>query len=157
MPIPNGGLITETNRQYYAGAQQFYVSSAGAGQSFTSTFDTDLIFGSSDNASGQYGLNNFYLYSSPDALTWTELTPNNTKTTGTNVNANVVIGEQTLTITVANVNIAAGMLIQNAAGTTTYGTVKTVLTTTTFTCTVAIQIPASTVLTFKFAEPYTEL
>ena len=156
MPIPNGGLITETNRQYYAGAQQFYVSSAGAGQSFTSTFDTDLIFGSSDNASGQYGLNNFYLYSSPDALTWTELTPNNTKTTATSINANVVIGEQTLTITVANVNIAAGMLIQNAAGTTTYGTVKTVLTTTTFTCTVAIQIPASTVLTFKFAEPYIE-
>ena len=156
MPVPNGGLITETNRQYYAGAQQFYVSSAGAGQTFTSTFNTDLIFGSSDNASGQYGLNNFHLYSSPDALTWTELTPNNTKTTGTNVNANVVIGEQTLTITVANVNIAAGMLIQNAAGTTTYGTVKTVLTTTTFTCTVAIQIPASTALTFKFAEPYTE-
>ena len=25
MPIPNGGLITETNRQYYAGAQQFIV------------------------------------------------------------------------------------------------------------------------------------
>jgi hypothetical protein len=156
MPRPNGGLITETNRQYYAGAQQFYINTAGAGQTFTSTFNTDLIFGSSDNASGQYGLNNFYLYSSPDALTWTELTPNNTKTTGTNINANVVVGEQTLTITVANVNIAAGMLIQNAAGTTTYGTVKTVLTTTTFTCTVAIQIPANTVLTFKFAEPYTE-
>ena len=81
MPVPNGGLITETNRQYYAGAQQFYIPSAGAGQSFTSTFNTDLIFGSSDNASGQYGLNNFYVYSSPDALTWTELTPNNTKTT----------------------------------------------------------------------------
>ena len=156
MPRPNGGLITETNRQYYAGAQQFYINTAGAGQTFTSTFNTDLIFGSSDNASGQYGLNNFHLYSSPDALTWTELTPNNTKTTGTNINANVVVGEQTLTITVANVNIAAGMLIQNAAGTTTYGTVKTVLTTTTFTCTVAVQIPANTALTFKFAEPYTE-
>ena len=156
MPRPNGGLITETNRQYYAGAQQFYINTAGAGQTFTSTFNTDLIFGSSDNASGQYGLNNFYLYSSPDALTWTELTPNNTKTTGTNINANVVVGEQTLTITIANVNIAAGMLIQNAAGTTTYGTVKTVLTTTTFTCTVAVQIPANTALTFKFAEPYTE-
>ena len=156
MPRPNGGLITETNRQYYAGAQQFYINTAGAGQTFTSTFNTDLIFGSSDNASGQYGLNNFHLYSSPDALTWTELTPNNTKTTGTNINANVVVGEQTLTITIANVNIAAGMLIQNAAGTTTYGTVKTVLTTTTFTCTVAVQIPANTVLTFKFAEPYTE-
>jgi hypothetical protein len=156
MPRPNGGLITETNRQYYAGAQQFYINTAGAGQTFTSTFNTDLIFGSSDNASGQYGLNNFHLYSSPDALTWTELTPNNTKTTGTNINANVVVGEQTLTITIANVNIAAGMLIQNAAGTTTYGTVKTVLTTTTFTCTVAVQIPANTALTFKFAEPYTE-
>jgi len=156
MPRPNGGLITETNRQYYAGAQQFYVEAAGAGKIFTSTFNTDLIFGSSDNASGQYGLNNFHLYSSPDALTWTELTPNNTKTTGTNINANVVVGEQTLTITIANVNIAAGMLIQNAAGTTTYGTVKTVLTTTTFTCTVAVQIPANTALTFKFAEPYTE-
>jgi len=156
MPRPNGGLITETNRQYYAGAQQFYINTAGAGQTFTSTFNTDLIFGSSDNASRQYGLNNFHLYSSPDALTWTELTPNNTKTTGTNINANVVVGEQTLTITIANVNIAAGMLIQNAAGTTTYGTVKTVLTTTTFTCTVAVQIPANTALTFKFAEPYTE-
>ena len=156
MAIPNGGLITETNRQYYAGAQQFYINTAGAGQTFTSTFNTDLIFGSSDNASGQYGLNNFHLYSSPDALTWTELTPNNTKTTGTNINANVVVGEQTLTITIANVNIAAGMLIQNAVGTTTYGTVKTVLTTTTFTCTVAVQIPANTALTFKFAEPYTE-
>ena len=156
MPRPNGGLITETNRQYYAGAQQFYINTAGAGQTFTSTFNTDLIFGSSDNASGQYGLNNFHLYSSPDALTWTELTPNNTKTTGTNTNANVVVGEQTLTITIANVNIAAGMLIQNAAGTTTYGTVKTVLTTTTFTCTVTVQIPANTALTFKFAEPYTE-
>ena len=156
MPRPNGGLITETNRQYYAGAQQFYINTAGAGQTFTSTFNTDLIFGSSDNASGQYGLNNFHLYSSPDALTWTELTPNNTKTTGTNINANVVVGEQTLTITIANVNIAACMLIQNAAGTTTYGTVKTVLTTTTFTCTVAVQIPANTALTFKFAEPYTE-
>jgi hypothetical protein len=156
MPVPNGGLITETNRQYYAGAQQFYVSSAGAGQTFTSTFNTDLIFGSSDNASGQYGLNNFHLYSSPDALTWTELTPNNTKTTATSINAVVIPGENTLTITVANANIAAGMLIQNAAGTTTYGTVKTVLTTTTFTCTVAVQIPGQTTLTFKFAEPYTE-
>ena len=92
MPIPNGGLITETNRQYYAGAQQFYIDAAGAGKTFTSTFNTDLIFGSSDNANGQYGLNNFHLYSSPDALTWTEMTPNNTKTTATNVNANVVVG-----------------------------------------------------------------
>ena len=89
MPRPNGGLITETNRQYYAGAQQFYIDTAGAGKTFASTFDTDLIFGSSDDASSQYGLNNFNVFSSPDALTWTELTPNNTKTTAVNSNANV--------------------------------------------------------------------
>jgi hypothetical protein len=156
MPRPDGGLITETNRQYYAGAQQFYISSAGAGKTFTSTFDTNLIFGSSDNASAQYGLNNFHIFTSSNALTWTELTPNNSKTTAVNVNANVAIGTQTLTITVANVNIAAGMLIQNSAGTQTYGTVTQVLSTTTFTCAVAIQIPANAPLVFKFAEPYTE-
>jgi hypothetical protein len=41
MPIPNGGLITETNEQYYAGAQRFISSGAtaftisGANISFT--------------------------------------------------------------------------------------------------------------------------
>ena len=157
MPRPNGGLITETNRQYYAGAQQFYIDTAGAGKTFASTFDTDLIFGSSDDASSQYGLNNFNVFSSPDALTWTELTPNNTKTTAVNSNANVPQGSQTLTITVANINIVAGMLVQNSAGTQTYGTVTQVLSTTTFTCAVAIQIPASAALVFKFANPYTEI
>ena len=157
MPRPNGGLITETNRQYYAGAQQFYIDTAGAGKTFASTFDTDLIFGSSDDASSQYGLNNFNVFSSPDALTWTELTPNNTKTTAVNSNANVSQGSQTLTITVANINIVAGMLVQNSAGTQTYGTVTQVLSTTTFTCAVAIQIPAGAALVFKFANPYTEI
>ena len=157
MPRPDGGLITETNRQYYAGAQQFYISSAGAGKTFTSTFDTNLIFGSSDNASAQYGLNNFHVFTSPNALTWTELTPNNSKTTATNSNANVPQGTQTLTITAGNVNIAAGMLIQNAAGTQTHGTVTQVLSPTTFTCNIVIQIPADAALVFKFAEPYTEV
>jgi len=157
MPRPDGGLITETNRQYYAGAQQFYIDAAGAGKTFTSTFNTDLIYGSSDKASAQYGLNNFHIFTSPDALTWTELTSDSSQTTAINVNANVVVGNQTLTITVANVNIVAGMLIQNSAGTQTYGTVTQVLSTTTFTCAVAIQIPANAALVFKFAEPYTEI
>ena len=155
MPRPDGGLITETNRQYYAGAQQFYIDAAGAGKTFTSTFNTDLIYGSSDKASAQYGLNNFHVFTSPDALTWAELTPDNSQTTAVNTNANVGQGNQTLTITVANVDIVAGMLIQNSAGTQTYGTVTQVLSTTTFTCAVAIQIPASAALVFKFAEPYT--
>ena len=39
-------LITENNAQYYAGTQDFLVSNAAAGQAYTCTFDTDLVFGS---------------------------------------------------------------------------------------------------------------
>ena len=65
MPIPNGGLITETNEQYYAGAQRFI--STGA-TTFTTTFNTDLVFGSYDPANTNYALNNFKLYTSPDGI-----------------------------------------------------------------------------------------
>ena len=75
MPRPDGGLITETNRQYYAGAQQFYLATGGNNLTFTSTFDTNLIFGSSDPSNGQYGLNNFTVSTSANAQTWAELTP----------------------------------------------------------------------------------
>ena len=38
MPIPNGGLITETNEQYYAGAQRFLISDPPVvGDSVTTT------------------------------------------------------------------------------------------------------------------------
>ncbi len=63
MPIPNGGLITETNAQYYAGSQRFL--SDGTGR-FATTFNTDLIFGSSDPGTVDYTLNNFVLYTSPN-------------------------------------------------------------------------------------------
>jgi hypothetical protein len=65
MPIPNDGLITETNRQYYEGAQGFI---AVAGQSsYLTTFNTDLVFGGPlawDPNSELYGLNNFKIYTS---------------------------------------------------------------------------------------------
>jgi len=64
MPIPNGGLITETNEQYYAGAQRFILS----GSTVTTTFNTDLVFGSYDPANADYALNNFKLYTSPDGI-----------------------------------------------------------------------------------------
>jgi hypothetical protein len=64
MPIPNGGLITETNEQYYAGAQRFILS----GSTVTTTFNTDLVFGSYDPAEADYALNNFKLYTSPDGI-----------------------------------------------------------------------------------------
>jgi hypothetical protein len=105
MPIPNGGLITETNRQYYAGAQGFYDETAsGSGKSWTFTFNTDLIFGGEDawdpwNES--YGLNNFKLYLSTPAqagLVYTEyVSPytvlNNTVTITGNIDqySNIVV------------------------------------------------------------------
>ena len=62
MAKPNNGLITETNAQYYAGSQTFVAN--GVGNSFTTTFNTDLIFGNYDPAQAGYNLNNFKLYSS---------------------------------------------------------------------------------------------
>ncbi len=61
MPIPNGGLITETNEQYYAGAQRFL--SDGNGK-VTATFNTDLVFSTSNTALPEYALNNFQIYTS---------------------------------------------------------------------------------------------
>jgi len=62
MPIPNNGLITETNRQYYEGAQGFIGD--GTTLSFLTTFNTDLIFGSEDPNAIDYALNNYKLYRS---------------------------------------------------------------------------------------------
>ena len=65
MPIPNGGLITETNEQYYAGSQRFTSDGTGV---VTTTFNTDLIFGSSTPADPNYALNNFQVYTSDDGI-----------------------------------------------------------------------------------------
>jgi hypothetical protein len=65
MPIPNNGLITENNRQYYEGAQGFIGNDTQT--TFLTTFNTDLIFGSWDPNEVNYALNNFKLYTSPTA------------------------------------------------------------------------------------------
>ena len=84
MPIPNNGLITETNRQYYEGAQGFIVVNENTGpgpviptNSFTTTFNTDLIFGSDDPNDIDYALNNFKLYISSTGFpgSFTEVLP----------------------------------------------------------------------------------
>ncbi len=69
MPIPNGGLITETNRQYYEGAQGFITD--GFDSSILTTFNTDLVFGGPsawDPNSVDYALNNFKVYISPSGF-----------------------------------------------------------------------------------------
>ncbi len=61
-------LVTETNQQYYQGAQGFRGDAGNtAGQSFTTTFDTDLVFkdvNAWDPNNENYVLNNFKLYTS---------------------------------------------------------------------------------------------
>jgi len=67
-------LIKETNRQYYEGAQGF--KGNGSNYSFTTTFNTDLVWYSADPSNTNYAKNNFKLYSSPNGLpdSWTEIT-----------------------------------------------------------------------------------
>ena len=60
------GLITETNQQYYQGAQGFLADTTTT--SFITTFTTDLAFGSYDSTEVNYALNNFKFYSSPTGL-----------------------------------------------------------------------------------------
>jgi hypothetical protein len=69
MPTPNNGLITETNRQYYEGAQGFIAQLETT--EFTTTFNTDLVFGGInawDPEDINYALNNFKLYISSTGL-----------------------------------------------------------------------------------------
>jgi hypothetical protein len=54
-------LIKENNKQYYAGSQSF-IATAGNTSAFTTTFDTDLVFGSYNPSENNYALNNFKLY-----------------------------------------------------------------------------------------------
>jgi len=72
--------ITETNQQYYQGSQGFKGDVGNtAGQSFTTTFNTDLVFGgitAYDPTDENYALNNFKLYTSTTGFpgSWSEYT-----------------------------------------------------------------------------------
>ena len=59
-------LVTETNQQYYQGAQGFRGDNATL--AFKTTFDTDLVLGSFDPNDINYSLNNFKLYTSSTGL-----------------------------------------------------------------------------------------
>ena len=74
MAQPNGGLITESNSQYYAGAQMFIATTDQT--TFTTTFNTKITFGSSDPTSEDYNKNNFRIYTSANGNpgTFTEYT-----------------------------------------------------------------------------------
>jgi hypothetical protein len=96
MSIKDNSLITETNQQYYQGAQGFRGASQAPfnGQTFTTTFNTDLVFGGTNAWNPNdvnYALNNFKIYTSTTGLpnSWSEYTSDYsvTKNTITIVNA----------------------------------------------------------------------
>lgn len=65
-------LIKENNRQYYAGAQSFLATTENPSD-FTTTFDTDLVFGGYDPSEANYALNNFKIYvAAPGDINYTE-------------------------------------------------------------------------------------
>ena len=76
--------ITETNQQYYQGAQPFLATTGQ--KDFTTTFNTDLVLGDIDPLNTDYALNNFKLYKSQTGLpgSFTEVT------TGYTVVGNIV-------------------------------------------------------------------
>jgi len=128
MPIPDGGLLTETNRQYYAGNQQLTVLATAANQTFTSTFDTDLVVGTgnySSPGSNGYNVNNFKVYTSPNAQIWNELTP---ISTDFDVTANALsAGNQPVVTITANANVLGGSIfaLVNKLTGLVYGTILT--------------------------------
>ena len=66
-------LITENNQQYYAGSQGYLSATGAAGEKFTTTFDTNLVFGSYDPTQTNYALNNFKLFTAvPGDINYTE-------------------------------------------------------------------------------------
>ena len=104
MATPNGGLINETNAQYYAGTQ---IIVATLNQTvFKTTFNTDLTFGSNDPTSALYNNNNFRLYTSTTGAngSFTEFTnaytvSNSTITFGAGVAAGTYVVIQLLSKT----------------------------------------------------------
>ena len=59
-------LITETNQQYYQGAQGFRGDNTTV--AFKTTFDTELVLGNFDPNNINYALNNFKLYTSSTGI-----------------------------------------------------------------------------------------
>ena len=155
MAIPDGGLITETNRQYYAGAQQFLVANTAADQTFTSTFNVDLTFGSSDSANNGYLLNNFKLFFSADALTWTEFSTSFPALTSVVENATGA-PSTTVDLTTFNNSIQVGDLV-SGTGVTTGTKVATLSASTVVSGTievpvisVAVNLPTQTGIVFNY-------
>jgi hypothetical protein len=112
MARPDGGLIQETNLQYYAGAQIIYTPVAIA--TYTFTFNTDLVLGSATSwnpSDPDYTLNNFLLYTSVNGIAWTPYI-----TTFTLLNNVITLGNQQAIGTYIKVQLKADAVANNYGG-----------------------------------------
>ncbi len=121
MPRPDGGLIRETNLQYYAGAQIIYTSVQT--QVFTFTFNTKLSMGSTSSwnpTDADYPLNNFRIYTSPNGLSnWTEYVTTYILTfsgDGTQTNSIITLGLNQGVGTYVKVQLKEGAVQNNYGG-----------------------------------------
>jgi|TARA_R100001530_G_scaffold34361_2_gene26823 hypothetical protein len=121
MPRPDGGLIRETNLQYYAGAQIIYTSVQT--QVFTFTFNTKLSMGSGSSwnpADSDFPLNNFRIYTSPNGLSnWTEYITTYTLTfsqDGAQTNSIITLGLNQGVGTYVKVQLKEGAVQNNYGG-----------------------------------------
>ena len=105
-------LITQTNQQYYQGAQQFLSITALANETFPTTFDTPIVSGGADSwdpLATSYALNNFKIYTSLTGLpgSFSEYiqayaVENNVITIATPLPANTIVVVQLKTLTGGN-------------------------------------------------------
>jgi len=121
MPRPDGGLIRETNLQYYAGAQIIYTSVQT--QVFTFTFNTKLSMGSASSwnpTDADYPLNNFKIYTSPNGLSnWTEYVTTYVLTfsgDGAQTNSIITLGLNQSVGTYVKVQLKEGAVQNNYGG-----------------------------------------
>ena len=83
MSTPNGGLITETNEEYYVGQKVYTLGAASTQSEFVTTFDTELT----DGVVGEYDRNYYLQTSNDNGVTWVTVASEvktNTSTTVTN-------------------------------------------------------------------------
>ena len=105
----NNGLVTETAQQYFQGSQGFRGDVGNtAGQSFITSFDTDLYLGSTASwlpTDPDYGLNNFKIYTSSTAIpgTWSEWVTAFTVTNGKTITLTAAPGAEQYIIVQLNI------------------------------------------------------
>jgi len=122
MPRPDGGLIQETNLQYYAGAQIIYTSVALT-TDYTFNFNTALSLGSTSSwaiTDPDFTLNNFRIYTSPTGLgDWSEYLTTYTLTinqVGANQQSVIVLGNAQAIGTYVKVQLKEDAVANNYGG-----------------------------------------